>query len=113
MAREYIASPPLEKDVDEKVANLKMVKWARLDYITEWESCARWMITRWVFVSESESESQIQDPRPRFHPSTMRRSLDYRYRSLTIEHWTRTAIETWADGIDHPGSSLSVITVKK
>lgn len=50
MAREYIASPPLEEDknVDEKIANLKNVKWARIDYMTEWESCARWMVTRYV-----------------------------------------------------------------
>lgn len=51
MAREYIASPPLEKDVEEKVANLKKVKWARFDYITEWEWCARWMVTRCVPTS--------------------------------------------------------------
>lgn len=47
MAREYLAAPPLDdKDAKEKVENLKMVKWARFDYITEWEWCARWMVTR-------------------------------------------------------------------
>jgi hypothetical protein len=54
LASQYIASPPLEEDRDTKLSNLKRIKWARFDYMTEWETCARWMITRppWlVFVS--------------------------------------------------------------
>jgi hypothetical protein len=54
LAQSYISSPPLEKDGEQKLSNLKKVKWARFDYITEWEWCARYMVTRppWlVFVT--------------------------------------------------------------
>jgi len=54
LASQYISSPPLEKDQEEKLSNLKKLKWARFDYMTEWETCAKWMVTRppWlVFVT--------------------------------------------------------------
>jgi hypothetical protein len=60
LSRSYLASPPLDdKDQELKLANLKKVKWARFDYITEWQQCARWMVTRppWLlFVSDHGKE---------------------------------------------------------
>jgi hypothetical protein len=63
LANTYMNSPtPLDtddKDRDLKLSNLRKVKWARFDYITEWEMCARWMVTRppWLlFVSDHGKE---------------------------------------------------------